>query len=71
MTLLIKFFKCGKLYPLTVNGSLNSTQKYFNERKNKGLNSVISFVINTNTLNKNIVIPFFNKYPLFNLQLKH
>lgn len=56
MNLLIKFFKGGKLYPLRVDSTLDSAIKYFNERKIKGLNSIISFEINNKKFNKSISI---------------
>jgi len=65
MALIVKFFKCGSLYPLIVDKTFESAYNYFSERKNKGLNSVISYTITSRELNKNIIIPFFEKYPLY------
>lgn len=65
MKLLIEFFGCGKLYPKTVTGSFESAENYYLDRKKKGLNAIITYVVNTKNPNKDIIIPFFNKYSLF------
>ena len=65
MKLLIKFFDCGKLYPQSVNNSFESAEKYYLNRKKKGLHAVTSFVVNTRNPIKNKIIPFLDKYPLF------
>ena len=64
MAFFIKFFGGGKLYPLNMDGTFSSAQNYFNEREKKGLNSIITFQVNNTNLNKNTIIPFFDKYPL-------
>nr|QCB16477.1 hypothetical protein [Armillaria gallica] len=65
MALLVKYFGGGKLYPLSVDGSFESAFDYYKERNKKGLNSVITFEVNTRSMNKSQIIPFFNKYPLY------
>ena len=63
MALLVKYFGGGKLYPLSVDGSFESAFDYYKERNKKSLNSVIAFEVNTRSMNKSQIIPFFNKYP--------
>lgn len=65
IALIKQFFKCGSLYPLIVNKTFESAYNYFHKRKNKGINSVINYTITSRELNKNIIIPFFEKYPLY------
>lgn len=65
MLLFIKFFNGGKLYPLSVNSTFESAINYYNSRNNKNINSVIKFVVNTQKLTTDVIIPFFNKYPLY------
>jgi len=58
----------GNIYPLSLNGSLNSAEEYLNDRISLGLNSVIRYEINSKVSHKNIIIPFFNKYPLYTIK---
>jgi len=58
----------GKIYPLSLNGSFNSAEEYLNDRTSLGLNSVIRYEINSKVSHKKIVIPFFNKYPLYTIK---
>lgn len=65
MLLFMKFFNGGKLYPLSVDSTFESAINYHNSRNKKGINSVINFVVNTQKLTKDVIIPFFNKYHLY------
>jgi hypothetical protein len=65
MLLILKFFSEGKIYPLNVDGSLESSLKYLKDSKEKGNSSVVTYTINNRELCKKIIIPFFDKYPLF------
>lgn len=65
MALIVKFFKCGSLYPLIVNNTFESAYSYFEARKIKGLNAITTFTITSREVIKNIIIPFFEKYPLY------
>jgi hypothetical protein len=65
MNLILNFFKSGNLYPLSVNESYDSAYKYYTLRNSQNLNSVIEFIIGSRELNKNIIIPFFDQYPLY------
>jgi hypothetical protein len=64
MKLFIEFVGSGKLYPKTVN-SFESAEQFYLKRKNKDLNAITSYVVNTRDPIKNNIIPFFNKYSLF------
>lgn len=58
MALIVKYFKCGSLYPLIVNNTFESAYSYFEARKIKGLNSIITFTVTSREVIKNIIIPF-------------
>nr|YP_010555482.1 LAGLIDADG endonuclease [Ramaria rubella]UYR22231.1 LAGLIDADG endonuclease [Ramaria rubella] len=60
-----KFFGAGKIYPLSLDGRLESAKTYLNKSKNLGLSSVIRYEISSKILHKEIIIPFFKKYPLY------
>lgn len=68
MKLFVKFFGKGKIYPLDVNDSFESIFNFYKDRKEKGLNSVIYFGILSKKDNKEKIIPFFEKYPLFSIK---
>jgi len=62
---LTKFFGAGKIYPLSLDGTLESAEKYFKKRTDLGLSSVIRYEISSKILHKEKIIPFFKKYPLY------
>lgn len=59
------FFGAGKIYPLSLDGTLESAENYFKNRNCLGLSSVIRYEISSKRLHKEKIIPFFKKYPLY------
>jgi hypothetical protein len=60
MSLILKYFGVGKIYPKYLDGSLESAIKFFKEKEEKGNSSVVSFVINSRKLcKKKICNSFF------------
>ena len=59
------FFGAGKIYPLSLDGTLESAENYFKNRNYLGLSSVIRYEISSKRLHKEKIIPFFKKDPLY------
>jgi len=51
-----------------VEGSYSSVENDYKKINNQGLNSIITFQINTRDLNKNKIILFFDKYLLLTVK---
>jgi len=68
MKLVLEFFGKGKLYPLSINGTLENALNYLRDRKLLSLNSVINYGILSRKDIKSTIIPFFKKYPLYSIK---
>jgi hypothetical protein len=63
------FFGAGKIYPLSLDGTLESAEKFLKTRNCLGLSSVIRYEISSKKLHKEKIIPFFKKYPLYTTKI--